>query len=398
MKNNSKVLLAIFSILLVILLLNLFSIYQSGSFTGEAVKASEGIVTKTLPSNSLLVIQPYAKAYIDRKSVDSLDYFTSPDDVDGIFYTLNVEATALEGIEKIQINSISAKGTGPSISSEYYPCGGKMTCSLSESWPLLKTNDQAFGLSNADVSDLNKWDKFVKTGVLKDNGNKILLKHYGDVCPIDLSTATTSCAGVIQIILSLTGGAQKIILLKAQNNFYYEGDYSFTDTQKYDSTLLSPTLDAKSIYTSYFKEDEPDEDEFSWGDSESTPAVYSPGCDCVSVKEITMYIPPTATCGNNKIEGKEECDGASLNSQTCATKGFSGGSLTCAKNCKFETSGCKTLKTITTPKTITPTITKTIIPTTTKTTGGTDGDHNYNLPTGCQLVCPVDVCAAKSKK
>ncbi|MBS3118638.1 hypothetical protein J4417_03065, partial [Candidatus Woesearchaeota archaeon] len=138
---------------------------------------------------------------------------------------------------------------------------------------------------------------------------------------------------------------------------------------------------------------------FTFGDSASNLiSLYSPGCDCVSAKEITMYIPPTATCGNNKLEGKEECDGASLGSQTCATKGFSGGSLTCANTCKFETDGCKTLKISTTPKTITPTTTKTIIPTTTKTTGGTDEDHNYDLPAGCQLVCPVDVCAAKSKK
>ncbi len=390
MKNNSKVLIAIFSVLLVILLLNLFNTYQTGGFTGEAVKVSKDIATKTLPADSLAVIQPYAKAYITRNKVDSLYQFTQPDVFSGLFYTFSLEAIAVEGIEKIQINSIFAKGTGPSISSEFYPCGGKMTCSLSESWPVLKTNGQGFGLKGMD-----NWDNFVKTGLLKDseNKNQVVMKHYGDVCPIDLSKSGPFCMGAVKITIFLNNGKQKDILLKAQNNFYYEGDYSISsDTQKYDSTLLSLNLNAKEVYTSYFKEAEPEEDEFTFGDSESTPAMYSSGCDCVPLKDVIMYLPPTAKCGNNKIEGKEDCDGTSLNSQTCATKGFSGGSLTCANNCKFETSNCKTIKTSV------PILTPSLAKKPTKTIGGTDKGHEYNLPTGCQLICPVDVCAAKSKK
>lgn len=56
------------------------------------------------------------------------------------------------------------------------------------------------------------------------------------------------------------------------------------------------------------------------------------GCDVASY-----------TCGNNLAEGGEACDGTDLAGQTCATQGFSGGTLTCASNClSFNTSGCYT--------------------------------------------------------
>jgi len=49
---------------------------------------------------------------------------------------------------------------------------------------------------------------------------------------------------------------------------------------------------------------------------------------------------PEAVCGNGVIEAEEQCDGANLNEQTCVTKGFDGGTLTCTADCKFDTSGC----------------------------------------------------------
>lgn len=50
-----------------------------------------------------------------------------------------------------------------------------------------------------------------------------------------------------------------------------------------------------------------------------------------------------STCGNNTIEGSEVCDGSALNSQTCASQGFSSGSITCNPDCLgFNTSSCVT--------------------------------------------------------
>lgn len=45
-------------------------------------------------------------------------------------------------------------------------------------------------------------------------------------------------------------------------------------------------------------------------------------------------------CGNNLIEGTEECDGTNLAEQTCITKGFASGTLTCKEDCTFDTTAC----------------------------------------------------------
>lgn len=49
----------------------------------------------------------------------------------------------------------------------------------------------------------------------------------------------------------------------------------------------------------------------------------------------------TSVCGNGVIDSGEACDGNNLNNQTCANKGYSGGSLYCANDCKsFSTGYC----------------------------------------------------------
>ena len=65
-----------------------------------------------------------------------------------------------------------------------------------------------------------------------------------------------------------------------------------------------------------------------------TPATCSQDCAA-----------PSINCGNNKIEFPEECDGSNLNSQTCATQGYFGGTLSCyakltPNECKFDTTNC----------------------------------------------------------
>jgi hypothetical protein len=58
--------------------------------------------------------------------------------------------------------------------------------------------------------------------------------------------------------------------------------------------------------------------------------------------------PVSQSCGNNKVEGTEMCDGTALNSKTCITQGFIGGTLSCNSTCTaFITTAC----TGTTPQT-----------------------------------------------
>jgi hypothetical protein len=52
----------------------------------------------------------------------------------------------------------------------------------------------------------------------------------------------------------------------------------------------------------------------------------------------------TLGCGNGVINGSEQCDQNNLNGATCVTEGFAFGTLQCAANCVFDTSGCYTVR------------------------------------------------------
>jgi hypothetical protein len=45
-------------------------------------------------------------------------------------------------------------------------------------------------------------------------------------------------------------------------------------------------------------------------------------------------------CGNGALDGGEDCDLGTLAGETCVTQGFTGGVLSCANGCTFDTSGC----------------------------------------------------------
>lgn len=48
----------------------------------------------------------------------------------------------------------------------------------------------------------------------------------------------------------------------------------------------------------------------------------------------------SSVCGNGILETGEQCDGSALAGQTCASRGYASGTLTCNSNCTFNTSGC----------------------------------------------------------
>ncbi len=49
-----------------------------------------------------------------------------------------------------------------------------------------------------------------------------------------------------------------------------------------------------------------------------------------------------AMCGDDLIEGREDCDGTELGAETCESQGFVSGDLACADDCTYDTSGCET--------------------------------------------------------
>lgn len=71
--------------------------------------------------------------------------------------------------------------------------------------------------------------------------------------------------------------------------------------------------------------------------------------------EATIKI---SVCGNEIVEGGEDCEGSDLGGKTCISLGYSGGTLSCDIACSFDTTNC--LAPTPTP---TPTSTPTSTPT-----------------------------------
>ncbi len=56
--------------------------------------------------------------------------------------------------------------------------------------------------------------------------------------------------------------------------------------------------------------------------------------------DLTGCTEPPSSCGNNTINGSEQCDGTSLGIDTCLTLGYTGGTLACNANCSFDVGAC----------------------------------------------------------
>ncbi len=69
-------------------------------------------------------------------------------------------------------------------------------------------------------------------------------------------------------------------------------------------------------------------------DDGACPDLCLPDCSC-------GFIP--TTCGNDIIDGNDDCDGLDLGGETCQGLGFGGGLLACSAGCGLDVSGCSPL-------------------------------------------------------
>ncbi len=54
----------------------------------------------------------------------------------------------------------------------------------------------------------------------------------------------------------------------------------------------------------------------------------------------TVVVGNPDPCGNGNIDQGEQCDGSNLNSDTCVSRGYDTGSLSCNSQCNFDVSSC----------------------------------------------------------
>lgn len=67
-----------------------------------------------------------------------------------------------------------------------------------------------------------------------------------------------------------------------------------------------------------------------------TGCAVDPGYSCSGAPSSCSTV-----CGDGMVRGGEQCDGSNLNGQTCLTRGFTGGTLSCTSGaCAFDTTLC----------------------------------------------------------
>ncbi|MCO4762634.1 MAG: lamin tail domain-containing protein [Myxococcales bacterium] len=66
----------------------------------------------------------------------------------------------------------------------------------------------------------------------------------------------------------------------------------------------------------------------------------------LSAMTVVLILAPASafagkpSCGNGTLDKKEKCDGAALGGQTCQSRGYESGTLACSASCNFDESGC----------------------------------------------------------
>ena len=60
----------------------------------------------------------------------------------------------------------------------------------------------------------------------------------------------------------------------------------------------------------------------------------------LTLPDLLLTADLNPTCGNNKLEPGEACDGSDLGAKTCKSLGYASGTLACLPGCKLDLSGC----------------------------------------------------------
>ena len=133
-----------------------------------------------------------------------------------------------------------------------------------------------------------------------------------------------------------TGSTTKCMDPKIVGPFTYGGDNQDVSLQQ-----VSPAIKMGNVMSNIARTDFNNFDRGANWDVGSLQfgSVPTQGSTSLPVP-VPVPVPTTPVCGNGILETGEQCDGISLNGQTCGLKGFVTGVLSCATNCTFNTVGC----------------------------------------------------------
>ena len=72
------------------------------------------------------------------------------------------------------------------------------------------------------------------------------------------------------------------------------------------------------------------------------PGATSGVISCFANRQVdaSHCVIPQPSCGNSTVDGSENCDGADFAGASCASLGYSGGTLACHANCTYNTASC----------------------------------------------------------
>ncbi|HWB81924.1 MAG TPA: hypothetical protein VG755_43475, partial [Nannocystaceae bacterium] len=110
------------------------------------------------------------------------------------------------------------------------------------------------------------------------------------------------------------------------------GDAS-TVTQTTNATTTSATTSTTAADTSSGSTEESSSTDVTQGSSESSSGSSESGSSESSSTGVDL-------CGNDMVDGSEQCDGADLNGADCTSIGFDAGTLACNSGCVYDTFDC----------------------------------------------------------
>lgn len=163
---------------------------------------------------------------------------------------------------------------------------------------------------------------------------------------VTVKETTASSAGVSVAISSTEGAVYKYLEITKTNIKDTDISSAKINFKVPKSWFTSNNIDKSTIALNRFVNNAWSKLPTTLSSEDATYVYFSATSTGFSVFAITGEKAKPTECGNSIINSGEECDGTNLGQETCMSRGFARGTLSCA-SCRFDTSGCISYPTLT---------------------------------------------------